>query len=51
MCVGARKSAMRTAKSIAETLCDEIIACAKNDATSYTIGKKVEVEKNAKANR
>lgn len=52
MCVGARKSAMRTAKSMAECLADEIVACAKNDGNaSYTIQKKIECEKNAKANR
>ena len=51
MCIGARKSALRTCKSIAECLCDEIINCAKNDSSSYCISKKIEVEKNAKANR
>jgi len=51
MTVGSRKSAMRSAKSMAECLADEIVACAKNDSTSYTIAKKLECEKNAKANR
>jgi small subunit ribosomal protein S5e len=51
MCVGARKSAMRTCKSIAECLADEVISCAKNDNGSWCIQKKIEVEKNAKANR
>ena len=51
MCVGVRKQSMRKCKSIAECLADEIILCAKNSPDSYTIGKKIEVEKNAKANR
>ena len=51
MCVGVRKQAMRKCKSIAECLADEIILCAKNAPESYCIGKKIEVEKNAKANR
>ena len=51
MCVGARKSASCTVKSIAECLSDEIINCPKNDPNSYCIGKKNECEKNAKANR
>ena len=42
---------MRKCKSIAECLADEIILCAKNAPESYCIGKKIEVEKNAKANR
>ena len=42
---------MGNTKSIAECLSDEIINCAKNDPSSYCIGKKMEVEKNAKANR
>ena len=42
---------MRTCKSVAECLADEIINCAKNSPDSYCIGKKIEVEKNAKANR
>ena len=51
MAEGARKSSMRTIKSIAECLCDEIIACAAEDPASHCIKKKMEVEKNAKANR
>ena len=42
---------MRTVKSFAECLCDEIIACSKEDPASFTIKKKMETEKNAKANR
>ena len=51
MCFGARKSALRTIKSYAELLADEIMACAKGDQASYAIKKKTECEKNAKANR
>jgi len=51
MCIGARKSAMRSYTNISECLANEIILCAKEDTGSYTIMKKNEIEKNAKANR
>jgi small subunit ribosomal protein S5e len=51
MCTGARKSAMKTIKSISECLADEIIACAAEDMASFAIKKKMDIEKNAKANR
>ena len=48
----ARDSALRTAKSMAECLCDEIVACAAEDKDgSKCMNKKVEIEKNAKGNR
>ena len=43
----ARDSALRTAKSMAECLCDEIVACAAEDKDgSKCMNKKVEIEKN-----
>ena len=51
MCTGARKSSLKTIKSMSECLADEIIACAAEDMGSFTIKKKMEIEKNAKANR
>ena len=48
----ARDAALRTAKSMAECLCDEIVACAAEDKDgSKCMNKKVEIEKNAKGNR
>ena len=48
----ARDSAIRTTKSMAECLCDEIVACAAEDKDgSKTQNKKTEIEKNAKGNR
>ena len=48
----ARDSSLRTPKSMAENLCDEIIACAAEDKDgSKCMNKKTEIEKNAKANR
>jgi small subunit ribosomal protein S5e len=52
MTTGARESSFRTIKTIAETLADEIIACAADDGQkSYAIRKKDEIERVAKANR
>ena len=52
MARGARESAMKSMKTIAECLADEIINCAKNNAQSSTaIRKKDEIEKVAKTNR
>lgn len=48
---GARESAFRNVKSIAETLAEEIIAAAKGSSTSYAIKKRDELERVAKSNR
>lgn len=48
---GARESAFRNVKTIAECLADEIINAAKGTSMSYAIKKKDEVERVAKANR
>uniref|UniRef100_A0A0G4GTM1 Small ribosomal subunit protein uS7 domain-containing protein n=1 Tax=Chromera velia CCMP2878 TaxID=1169474 RepID=A0A0G4GTM1_9ALVE len=51
ICTGARTSAFRNIKTIAECLADEIINCAKESSNSYAIKKKDEIERVAKANR
>ncbi|KAL2535163.1 40S ribosomal protein S5-2 [Abeliophyllum distichum] len=48
---GARESAFRNIKSIAECLADELINAAKGSSNSYAIKKKDEIERVAKANR
>mmetsp|Transcript_6081 Transcript_6081/g.18376 ORF Transcript_6081/g.18376 Transcript_6081/m.18376 type:complete len:193 (-) Transcript_6081:137-715(-) len=48
---GARESAFRSIKTIAECLADELINAAKGSSNSYAIKKKDEVERVAKANR
>eukprot|EP01091_Cochliopodium_minus_P012504 TRINITY_DN37_c0_g1_i1.p1 TRINITY_DN37_c0_g1~~TRINITY_DN37_c0_g1_i1.p1 ORF type:complete len:194 (-),score=48.39 TRINITY_DN37_c0_g1_i1:63-644(-) len=48
---GARSSAFRSSKSIAECLADELIAAANKTSTSYAIKKKDELERVAKTNR
>jgi small subunit ribosomal protein S5e len=49
---GCRERAIKTHKTIAETLADEIIACEKgNIQSSYALKKKEEIEKVAKGNR
>ena len=48
---GARESAFRNMKTIAECLADELINAAKGSSDSYAIKKKDEVERVAKANR
>merc|ERR1711915_131933 len=48
---GARESAFRNIKTIAECLADELINAAKGSSNSYAIKKKDEVERVAKANR
>merc|ERR1712087_94723 len=48
---GARNSAFRNIKSIAECLADEIMNAAKESSNSYAIKKKDEIERVAKANR
>merc|ERR1711916_402281 len=49
--VGARNSAFRNVKTIAECLADEIINAAKGSSNSYAIEKKDETERVAKSNR
>lgn len=51
MTTGARNSAFRNIKSIAECLADEIMNAAEENPNSYAIIKKDEVERVAKANR
>nr|GMD19340.1 40S ribosomal protein S5 [Ipomoea batatas] len=48
---GARQSAFRNIKTIAECLADELINAAKGSSNSYAIKKKDEIERVAKANR
>ncbi|KAE8726953.1 40S ribosomal protein S5 [Hibiscus syriacus] len=48
---GARESAFRNIKTIAECLADELINAAKGSSNSYAIKKKDEIECVAKANR
>merc|ERR1719159_2252596 len=47
---GARNSAFRNIKSIAECLADEIVNAANGSSNSYAIKKKDEIERVAKAN-
>eukprot|EP00300_Choanocystis_sp_HF-7_P030922 c39937_g1_i1.p2 GENE.c39937_g1_i1~~c39937_g1_i1.p2 ORF type:complete len:206 (+),score=48.99 c39937_g1_i1:40-618(+) len=49
--IGARNSAFRSIKTVAECLADEIINSAKNSSTAYSIKKKDEIERVAKSNR
>jgi len=51
MTVGARNSAFRSLKSLAECLADEIMNASGDLQTSYAIKKKDEIERVAKANR
>ncbi|EFJ16239.1 hypothetical protein SELMODRAFT_228853 [Selaginella moellendorffii] len=48
---GARESAFRNIKTIAECLADELMNAAKGSSNSYAIKKKDEIERVAKANR
>lgn len=48
---GARESAFRNVKSLAECLADELINAAKGSSNSYAIKKKDELERVAKSNR
>eukprot|EP00850_Spirogloea_muscicola_P021208 SM000240S08625 [mRNA] locus=s240:87795:89376:- [translate_table: standard] len=48
---GARESAFRNIKTVAECLADELINAAKGSSNSYAIKKKDEIERVAKANR
>ena len=51
MTQGARQSAFRNIKSIAECLADELINASKASSNSYAIKKKDEIERVAKSNR
>ncbi|KAI1724280.1 ribosomal protein s7p/S5e domain-containing protein [Ditylenchus destructor] len=51
LCTGARESAFRNIKTIAECLADELINAAKGSSNSYAIKKKDELERVAKSNR
>ncbi|KAI6244010.1 30S ribosomal protein S7 [Aphelenchoides fujianensis] len=51
ICTGARESAFRNIKTIAECLADELINAAKGSSNSYAIKKKDELERVAKSNR
>jgi small subunit ribosomal protein S5e len=51
MTTGARKAAFRNIRNISECLADEIIATATMAQSSFTIRKKEEIERGAKANR
>ena len=48
---GARRSAFRSSKTIAECLADELIAASGNTSDSYAVRKKDELERIAKSNR
>ncbi|MEM2021223.1 MAG: 30S ribosomal protein S7 [Zestosphaera sp.] len=48
---GARQSAFKSSRSIAECLADEVIAAASNDPKSYAITKKEETERIALSSR
>lgn len=48
---GARESAFRNVKTIAECLADELVNAAKGSSNSYAIKKKDELERVAKSNR
>jgi small subunit ribosomal protein S5e len=48
---GARNTAFRNIKSVAECLADELINAANDNQNSYAIKKKDEIERVAKANR
>ena len=51
ICCGARDSAFRSSKTIAECLAEELINASKGSANSYAIKKKDEIERIAKGNR
>merc|ERR1712013_629993 len=51
MVAGSRRAAFRNIKSMSECLADEIILCSANSPNSYTIKKKIEVERVASSNR
>jgi small subunit ribosomal protein S5e len=51
ICTGARDSAFKSVKTIAECLADELINAAKGSSTSFAIKRKDELERVAKSNR
>jgi len=51
LCTGARDSAFKSVKTIAECLADELINAAKGSSTSFAIKRKDELERVAKSNR
>jgi small subunit ribosomal protein S5e len=51
ICQGARNSAFRNCKSIAECVADELTNASKKSTNSYAIKKKEEIERVAKSNR
>jgi len=48
---GARQSAFRNVKTIAECLADELINASRGSSNSYSVKKKDEFERVAKSNR
>jgi small subunit ribosomal protein S7 len=51
ICTGAVNSSHKNKKSIEEILADEIIKASKNDVSSFSVGKKNEIERVAKSAR
>eukprot|EP00019_Armaparvus_languidus_P006654 CAMPEP_0168590980 /NCGR_PEP_ID=MMETSP0420-20121227/6877_1 /TAXON_ID=498008 /ORGANISM="Pessonella sp." /LENGTH=196 /DNA_ID=CAMNT_0008626715 /DNA_START=121 /DNA_END=711 /DNA_ORIENTATION=- len=51
LCTGARQSAFRNVKTIAECLADELINASRGSSNSFAIKKKDELERVAKSNR
>lgn len=51
VCKGIRQSAMKSTKSIAEVVADEVIAASRNSPNSFGVKKKDEIERMAKSNR
>jgi small subunit ribosomal protein S7 len=51
ICAGAEKASFKTKKTIEQALADELMAAAKGDMKSYSVGKKDEKERVAKAAR
>ncbi|MDG6218183.1 MAG: 30S ribosomal protein S7 [Candidatus Thermoplasmatota archaeon] len=51
ICSGAVKASHKNKKSIEEILADEIIKASKNDVSSFSVGKKNEIERVAKSAR
>ena len=51
ICTGARDSAFKSVKTIAECLAEELINAAKGSSTSFAIKRKDELERVAKSNR
>merc|ERR1711972_342124 len=45
MVAGARRAAFRNIKSMSECLADEVILCSANSPNSFTIEKKIEIER------